>query len=77
MNMPARIPMMWETASKGCMLCLGRVGCVADCILYLVVGSLVRISMRRRVVICLPGYQFIFNQNAFKTKLVRINPVHC
>lgn len=38
---------------------------------------LVRISVRSRVLLYLPGYWFISKEDAFKTKLIRVNPVHC
>lgn len=47
--------MMWETVSKGCMLCSLLVGSVVDCKLYLDVGDLVRISARSGVVAGLLG----------------------
>lgn len=50
---------MWETVSKGCMLCLLLVGSVVDCELYLDVGDLVRIGVRSGVLAGLPGYWFI------------------
>lgn len=50
---------MWETVSKGCMLCLLLVGSVVDCKFYLDVGDLVRISVRNGVLASLPGYWFI------------------
>lgn len=52
----AKVPMIWETISKGFLLCLILVRFVVDCKLYSDVGNLVRISVRSGVVSCLPGY---------------------
>lgn len=58
--------MIWETISKGFLLCLIPVGFVVDCKLYLDVGSLVRISVRSGVVSCLPGYWCISKKMCLK-----------
>lgn len=38
---------------------------------------LVRISVRRGVLHYLPGHWSISKEDAFKTKFIRVNPVHC
>lgn len=64
--------------SKACMRCLGRIGFVVDCVIITgPLACLVRISMRRGILLYLPGYRSISKEDAFKTKLIRVSLVRC